>query len=109
MVVPSTAHAAFDKAAAYFGIELVRVPVGADMRADVAATADAITDRTVVVVGSAPSYPHGVIDPIEELAALAAERGVGFHTDACLGGFVLPWARAAGPRRAAVRLPPCPA
>ena len=67
MVIPSTAHAAFDKAAAYFGIEPVRVPVGADMRADVAATADAITDRTVVVVGSAPSYPHGVIDPIEEL------------------------------------------
>ena len=69
MVIPSTAHAAFEKAAAYFGIEPVRVPVGADMRADVAATADAITDRTVVVVGSAPSYPHGVIDPIEELAA----------------------------------------
>ena len=96
MVVPSTAHAAFDKAAAYFGIEPVRVPVGADLRADVAATADAITDRTVVVVGSAPSYPHGVIDPIEELAELAAGRGVGFHTDACLGGFVLPWARRLG-------------
>jgi sphinganine-1-phosphate aldolase len=96
MVIPSTAHAAFMKAAWYFGIEPVRVPVGADMRADVAATADAITDRTVVVVGSAPGYPHGVIDPIEELAAVAAERDVGFHTDACLGGFVLPWARRLG-------------
>ena len=96
MVIPSTAHAAFMKAAAYFGIEPVRVPVGADMRADVAATADAMTDRTVVVVGSAPSYPHGVIDPPPQLAALAAGRGVGFHTDACLGGFVLPWARRLG-------------
>jgi sphinganine-1-phosphate aldolase len=96
MVIPSTAHAAFMKAASYFGIEPVRVPVGADMRADVAATADAITDRTVVVVGSAPSYPHGAIDPIEELAALASSRGVGFHTDACLGAFVLPWARRLG-------------
>ena len=96
IVIPTTAHAAFMKAAAYFRIEPVRVPVGADMRADVAATAEAITDRTVVVVGSAPSYPHGVIDPIEELAAVAAQRGVGFHTDACLGGFVLPWARRLG-------------
>jgi sphinganine-1-phosphate aldolase len=96
MVIPTTAHAAFMKAAAYFGIEPVRVPVGADQRADVAATAEAITDRTIVVVGSAPSYPHGLIDPIEELAALAARRGVGFHTDCCLGGFVLPWAERLG-------------
>jgi sphinganine-1-phosphate aldolase len=96
IVIPTTAHAAFMKAAAYFRIDPVRVPVGADMRADVAATAEAITDRTVVVVGSAPSYPHGVIDPIEQLAALAVQRGVGFHTDACLGGFVLPWARRLG-------------
>jgi sphinganine-1-phosphate aldolase len=96
MVIPTTAHAAFMKAAAFFGIEPVRVPVDADMRADVAATAEAITDRTVVVVGSAPTYPHGVIDPIEELAQLAASRGIGFHTDACLGGFVLPWARRLG-------------
>ena len=72
MVVPATAHAAFDKAAHYFGIETVHVPVGPDWRADVAATADAITDRTIVVVGSAPCFPHGAIDPIEELAALAA-------------------------------------
>ena len=96
LVVPTTGHAAFAKAAQYFGIELVRVPVGADQRADVAATADAITDRTVVVVGSTPSYPHGVIDPISELAAVAAERGIGFHADACLGGFVLPWAERLG-------------
>jgi sphinganine-1-phosphate aldolase len=96
VVAPTTAHVAFDKAAQYFGIRLVRVPVGPDFRADVAAMARAVTRRTVALVGSAPTFPHGVIDPIEELAAVAADRGIGFHTDACLGGFVLPWARRLG-------------
>jgi sphinganine-1-phosphate aldolase len=96
VVAPITAHVAFDKAAQCFGIKLVRVPVGADYRADVAAMRRAVTRRTVALVGSAPTFPHGVIDPIEELAAVAAERGIGFHTDACLGGFVLPWARRLG-------------
>ncbi|MFQ5614363.1 MAG: pyridoxal phosphate-dependent decarboxylase family protein [Anaerolineae bacterium] len=96
MVVPATAHAAFDKAAHYFNIKQVRVPVGPDFRADVAATRRAINRNTVVVVGSAPSFPHGVIDPIEELSELARQRGIGFHTDACLGGFVLPWAEKLG-------------
>jgi len=96
MVVPISAHAAFDKAAQYFGIDIVHVPTGPDGRADVAATEAAITEDTVVVVGSSPSFPHGVIDPIEELSELAASRGIGFHTDACLGGFVLPWAEKLG-------------
>jgi sphinganine-1-phosphate aldolase len=96
VVAPTTAHVAFDKAAQYFRIKLVRVPVGADYRADVAAMRRAVTRNTVALVGSAPTFPHGVIDPIEELAAVAAERGIGFHTDACLGGFVLPWARRLG-------------
>ena len=96
MVVPSSAHAAFDKASRYFGIELRKLPVGPDWRADVGAMRKAITGDTVVVVGSAPSFPHGVIDPIEELSELARARGIGFHTDACLGGFVLPWARELG-------------
>jgi glutamate/tyrosine decarboxylase-like PLP-dependent enzyme len=96
LVVPSSAHPAFDKAAHYFGIKLVRVPVAADYRADVAATRKALTRNTIVVVGSAPSFPHGVIDPIEELSELARKRRIGFHTDACLGGFVLPWARRLG-------------
>jgi glutamate/tyrosine decarboxylase-like PLP-dependent enzyme len=96
VVAPATVHVAFDKAAQYFGIRLVRVPVGPDHRADVAAMARAVTRRTVALVGSAPTFPHGVIDPIEDLAAVAAERGIGFHTDACLGGFVLPWARRLG-------------
>jgi glutamate/tyrosine decarboxylase-like PLP-dependent enzyme len=96
VVAPATAHVAFDKAAQYFGIKLVRVAVGPDYRADVAAMARAVTRRTVALVGSAPTFPHGVIDPIQDLAAVAAERGIGFHTDACLGGFVLPWARRLG-------------
>jgi glutamate/tyrosine decarboxylase-like PLP-dependent enzyme len=96
MVLPDSAHVAFDKAAAYFGYKQVRVPVNDDLRADVDAMARAITKRTVVVVGSAPGFPHGVIDPIPQLSDMARERRVGFHTDACLGGFVLPWAERLG-------------
>ncbi|MFQ3632624.1 pyridoxal phosphate-dependent decarboxylase family protein [Roseiflexus sp.] len=96
VVVPRTAHAAFDKAAHYFGIRLVRIPVDARFRADVAAARRAITRNTIALVGSAPSFPHGIIDPITDLAALASERCIGMHVDACLGGFVLPWARRLG-------------
>ena len=91
LLTPATAHPAFAKAAKYLDVEHVRVPVAADGRADVAGIGDAMDDRTGLVVGSAPCYPFGVIDPIEELAALAQERGVLFHTDACLGGWLLPW------------------
>lgn len=96
MVVPVTAHAAFDKAAQYFGIEIVHVPVDEGFRADVRKTEQAITENTIVLVGSAPPFPHGIIDPIEELSELARSRGIGFHTDACLGGFLLPWAEKLG-------------
>jgi len=96
MIVPSTAHSAFDKAAQYFGIKMIRVRVGADYRANVAATRKAINSNTIVIVGSAPSFPHGTIDPVKELSELAQENGIGFHTDACLGGFVLPWAEKLG-------------
>lgn len=96
MVIPTSAHVAFDKAAAYFGYKLIRVPVGDDFRADIEAMTDAVTRRTVVVAASAPGFPHGVIDPIAELSDMARERGVGFHTDACLGGFILPWAERLG-------------
>lgn len=91
IVLSDTAHAAFHKAAHYFGLDTVIVPVGPDYRCDVDATADAISDRTVLVVGSAPQYPHGVIDPIPELAALAADVDANMHVDACMGGFVLPF------------------
>jgi glutamate/tyrosine decarboxylase-like PLP-dependent enzyme len=96
MVVPESAHVAFDKAAHYFGFKQVRVPVGDDYRADVPAMARAVGRSTVVVVGSAPGFPHGVIDPIADLSEMARERGVGFHSDACLGGFILPWAEKLG-------------
>lgn len=91
IVVPSTAHPAFAKACHYLDVAEVRVPVGPDGRADVTATAAAVDDRTALVVGSAPCYPYGVVDPIPELAALATERGALCHVDACLGGWLLPF------------------
>ncbi len=96
MVIPSTAHVAFEKASQYFGIKLIRVPVGSDFRADVPAMEAAITPNTIVMVGSAPPFPHGIVDPIEELSEIARKHGIGFHTDACLGGFLLPWAEKLG-------------
>jgi sphinganine-1-phosphate aldolase len=96
MIVPVTAHAAFWKAAQYFGIKLIPVPVDEQFRADVAAVRAAISPNTAVIVGSAPAFPHGIIDPIPELAALAQEHGVGCHVDGCLGGFMLPWAEKLG-------------
>jgi sphinganine-1-phosphate aldolase len=98
LVTATTAHPAFAKAAHYLDLEHVLVPVGDDGRLDPAAAAAAIGERTALLVASAPSYLFGVIDPIPELAALAAERGVLLHVDACLGGWLLPfWARLGEP------------
>jgi glutamate/tyrosine decarboxylase-like PLP-dependent enzyme len=91
LVCADTAHPAFAKACHYLGIEEVRVPHGPDGRADVDAMARVVDDRCAVVVASAPCYPFGVIDPITELAALAASHGTCCHVDACLGGWLLPW------------------
>lgn len=91
MVIADSAHAAFHKASHYFGVRVRKIPVRDDFRADVDAMAAAVTENTVLVVGSAPQYPQGVIDPIPELAAMAADVGANFHTDACMGGFVLPF------------------
>jgi len=96
ILLPASAHPAFDKAAQYFGVRAVRVPVRPDLRADVDACRLAITPQTILLVGSAPAYPHGVVDPISELAGLAQERGLLFHTDACVGGFFLPFVRRLG-------------
>ncbi len=96
MVIPVTAHVAFDKASQYFNIKMRKIPVGSDYRADVRAAEKAINRNTVVVIGSSPCFPYGVIDPIEELSELARRKGVGFHNDSCLGGFILPWAEKLG-------------
>lgn len=91
MVVPETAHAAFDKAAQYFGIKLVKAKIDPDFKVDIKDVKKKINANTIVIAGSAPSFPHGIIDPIEELSYVAKERDIPFHTDACLGGFLLPW------------------
>lgn len=96
VVAPVTAHVAFDKAAQYFNIRLKKIPVDDRFQADVRAARRAITRNTIALVGSAPAFPHGTLDPIAELSQLALERGIGFHTDACLGAFVLPWAEELG-------------
>jgi sphinganine-1-phosphate aldolase len=91
MVVAESAHAAFHKGAHYFGLTVHKTPVGEDWRAQPDEFAKHVNENTVLVVGSAPQYPQGVIDPIPELAALAQSVGASFHTDACMGGFVLPF------------------
>jgi glutamate/tyrosine decarboxylase-like PLP-dependent enzyme len=91
MVIASSAHAAFHKAAHYFGVEARKVDVADDWRADVDAMSAHVDAATVLVVGSAPQYPQGVVDPIPELAELAATVGANMHVDACMGGFVLPF------------------
>jgi glutamate/tyrosine decarboxylase-like PLP-dependent enzyme len=96
MILPVSAHPAFDKAAHYFGVHPVHVPTGKDFRADVKAMKKAISRHTVLMVGSAPSYPHGVVDPIEELAELARQKDIPFHVDACVGGMILPFLRSLG-------------
>lgn len=96
VLVPSTVHPAFVKAGHYFDVDVVHVPVGPDGRADVAATAAAIDDQTIMLVASAPSYPHGLMDPVTAIAALAQERGLLCHVDGCVGGFMLPFAERLG-------------
>jgi len=91
MVVPATAHPAFDKGAWYFGIKLIRVPVGADLLADVDAMRAQIDGNTIAIMGSAGNYPYGLIDPLERLSDLAVEHKIGMHVDGCYGGFMLPW------------------
>jgi sphinganine-1-phosphate aldolase len=96
IVVPASAHPAYNKAAHYFGMDIVRTPLDAGYRADVGALRDAVGPDTAVVVASAFNYPYGVMDPVADIAAIAAERGIGCHVDACIGGFVLPFMEALG-------------
>jgi glutamate/tyrosine decarboxylase-like PLP-dependent enzyme len=96
IVLPRSAHPAFDKAAQVLDLCTVRVPVAEDLRADPQAMADAIGDRTLMLVGSAPCFPYGLIDPIEALGEITASRGVWLHVDACVGGYFAPFARMNG-------------
>ncbi len=96
ILLPRSGHPAFEKAAHYFGLNTVFVPVREDLRADVNAMRAAVTKNTILMVGSAPAYPHGVVDPIRELAEIAQEKGILFHTDSCVGGFMLPFVKKLG-------------
>jgi len=91
--MPRTAHPSFVKGERYLGVKAVRVPPGDDFRADVRAMEDAITENTIMLIASAPTYPHGAIDPIEEIADLANRRGLWFHVDSCVGGIIGPFMR----------------
>jgi len=96
IVRAASAHPAFDKAAHFMGLQTVRTPLRADFTADPAAIEAAITPDTVMVVGSVPAFPHGVVDPIPEMAAVAQAQGVWMHVDACGGGYFAPFAQQLG-------------
>jgi glutamate/tyrosine decarboxylase-like PLP-dependent enzyme len=96
ILVPESAHPAFLKAAHYFGLRAVPVPLAPDFRTDLAALRARIGRDTICIVGSAPCYPHGVVDRIAGMGEIAAAHGIGLHVDACLGGFLLPFMREAG-------------
>ena len=92
IIMPHTAHPAFDKSGEYFGIKMVHVPVsGPDFRVDPGTVEDLINANTVAIVGSAGNYPYGLIDPLGDLSDIALKHDIGFHVDGCLGGFILPW------------------
>src|SRR3954462_14769813 len=96
VIVPVTAHVAIAKAAHYLGVEVVPAPVTDAFVVDVDAVRGLITDRTVALFGSAGTYPHGVIDPIQELGALALEHEIALPVAGCLGGLILPWGERLG-------------
>lgn len=91
MIVPTTIHPAFEKAGHYFGVELIHIDLDPDMRVNVKLVEKAINRNTILLVGSAPQYCHGVVDPISELSDIALRHGLPLHVDACFGGFMLPW------------------
>jgi sphinganine-1-phosphate aldolase len=96
MILPASAHPAFRKAAHYFGIKVVKAPLDKNYRVDVKKVKKLINFNTMLIVGSAPCYPYGVIDPIEDLGKLAKSKNIPLHVDACVGGFFLPFVEALG-------------
>ena len=89
VVLPTSAHAAFEKACAYFDVEPRRSPVGTDWRAHADGMRELIDENTILLVASAPQYPQGVIDDVPSIASLALEHGINCHVDACMGGVTL--------------------
>lgn len=97
IIMPKTAHPAFNKAGEYFGIKMVIIPVTEpDYRVDPKAVEAGINENTVAIVGSAGNYPYGLIDPLDELSDIALKHDLGLHVDGCLGGFILPWVERLG-------------
>ena len=96
VIIPITAHVALDKAAHLLGIKLLKAPLGHGWRVDTEWVRDHVNQNTVAIVGSAPNYAHGMIDPIEALSDIALEHDIGLHVDGCLGGFILPWGERLG-------------
>ncbi len=93
LIMPVTAHPAFNKACDYFGIKSVIVPVQEDYRVEASEIEKHINDNTILIVASAPSYPQGVVDPLPEIGKIAKKNNVPLHVDACVGGFVLPFVK----------------
>jgi sphinganine-1-phosphate aldolase len=91
MIIPATAHSAIDKGAYYFDVKVRHAPVGPDFRVDLKAVKKLINRNTILILGSAPQYPQGVVDPIAQLGELAQKHNLPLHVDACIGGFVLPF------------------
>ena len=91
IILPITAHVAWDKGAEYFGVKIRRAPLTEDMKVDIKAVEKMINKNTIMLLGSAPEYPHGIIDPIEELGELAQKNKIPLHVDACVGGYILPY------------------
>jgi sphinganine-1-phosphate aldolase len=91
MVIPETAHVAWEKGSEYFGVKIRRASLGKDLAVDLESVRKLVNRNTVMILGSAPEYPHGIIDPIEGLGRIAQERGIPLHVDACVGGYLLPF------------------
>lgn len=91
VVAPKSTHVAFEKACKYFGLKYVTVELDDDYRVNLKALKKAVNKSCVLIVASAPQYPQGIIDPIEEVGQLALKKKIPFHVDACVGGFMLPW------------------
>ncbi|MBT3175464.1 MAG: aspartate aminotransferase family protein [Desulfobacula sp.] len=96
IIAPESIHVAWEKAAKYFNVKMVSIPLKDDFMVDLDILKKKISKNTILITASAPSYPHGLIDPIKDIGLIADERNIPFHVDACLGGFFLPFAEQIG-------------